>query len=187
MMTKEEKREIDRLVNIWINQILAMEEQSGFRGDSLIARFMAYGCFPPTGNYNEADAGMIIAVDRLRNPHRDYMLIAPVINILWDEKPDYMAAIIAHNFYHGSRLNEATMKPYSIEDRAAIIAQGVETYRYNLAKAYHAIEREMKRFASFLKIHNGHVGSERKKFLEMVDKCSHPEYRLRQGGLPASD
>lgn len=116
---------------------------------------------------------MIMAVDKMKDPSRHYRRIAAAVAILWDEKPDYMAAILAHRYYQSSRINEATGKAYTVEDRAAILNIQVEAYRYNLQKAYYAISKELQRFDTYERAQSDRGKMPKNIFFKMVDKGPH--------------
>lgn len=153
-MTREEKENIDRLVNIWLTAIQSASNDAGWQGMSLAARLIEYMGEPPgpTGN-DQSNLTMINAIRLLREPHGELPKIAAVLKIMQFEVPDQSLALLAKNYYLG--LNPSTDKAYTDIDRAELVGQDYREFRYNLEKSYFSMRKELRRAKTYFDCFEG--------------------------------
>ena len=145
-MTREQKDEIDRLVNIWISGLQSSSNDAGWQGMSLAARLIEYLGEPPgpTGN-DQSNLTMINAIRLLREQHAEFPFIAAAMSMLLRCKDtrDGALAISARHYYQG--LCDWTGKTWTNDERATMLDMTLEQFKWSLQRAYPAIQRELER------------------------------------------
>ncbi|MFA5387294.1 MAG: hypothetical protein WC322_02755 [Candidatus Paceibacterota bacterium] len=151
-MTQDQRDEIDRLVNIFINGLTSISKDAGWEGDSLLSRVIEFaGCPPRPTGYDQSNMAMINAIRFLFGSNPDLPRIKAAINLLLKSNQAQIEAILHKHFYRG--LNERTDRSFTDADRARLCNQDERAFRYNVTSAYKLIDRELDRvdlvFAEF--------------------------------------
>ena len=145
-MTREQKDEIDRLVNIWLSGLQSSSVDAGWQGMSLAARLIEYLGEPPgpTGN-DQSNLTMINAIRLLREQHAEYPFIAAAMNMLLGSRDtrDQALAISARHYYQG--LCDWTGRTWTHDERAHMLQMTVDQFKWCLQRAYPAIQKELER------------------------------------------
>lgn len=145
-MTREQKDEIDRLVNIWLSGLQSSSNDAGWQGMSLAARLIEYLGEPPgpTGN-DQSNLTMINAIKLLRDRHAEFPSIAAAMSMLLRCKNtrDSAIAIAARHFYQGQC--PFTDRAWTNTDRATAVDMTISAYEWALGKAYPAVQKELER------------------------------------------
>ena len=143
-MTREEKDNIDRLVNIWLSGLQSSSNDAGWQGMSLAARLIEYLGEPPgpTGN-DQSNLTMINAIQLLRDRHVEFPFIAASMSMLLRSRDtrDCAVAIAAKHLYRGQC--PWTEKTWNDEDRAQAVEMSYQEFRWSLGKAYPAVQKEL--------------------------------------------
>lgn len=151
-MTREEKENIDRLVNIWLSGLQSSAADAGWEGMSLAARLIEYEGQPPapTGN-DQSNLAMINAIRLLRDRHAEYPLIAAAMSMLLRGRNTTASAlsISAKHFYTG--LCPWSDKAWTDADRARSLEMSHQEFRWALGKAYPLIQQEMDRVRTYMR------------------------------------
>lgn len=151
-MTREEKENIDRLVNIWLSGLQSSSNDAGWQGMSLAARLIEYMGEPPgpTGN-DQSNLAMINAIRLLRQQHHEFPFIAAAMSMLLIGKDtrDSAVAIAAKHLYQGQC--PFTDRAWTNEDRAKAIDMTISGFEWALGKAYPAVKRELERVMLYQK------------------------------------
>ncbi|MDP1931925.1 MAG: hypothetical protein Q8L60_10755 [Gammaproteobacteria bacterium] len=145
-MTREEKDNIDRLVNIWLSGLQSSSNDAGWQGMSLAARLIEYLGEPPgpTGN-DQSNLTMINAIRMLRDQHPEYPMIAAAMSMLLRlrDTRDLATALAAKHLWRG--LCPFTDRTWTNEDRASALEMSPSAYEWALGRAYPAVMSELER------------------------------------------
>jgi len=160
-VTKRHRVEIDRMIDIYLDEITSISEDAGWRGDSMMAKIIEFGGQIPKGTGNEiSNLSMINAIRMLRDLAPEFRKIQAVVLMLRSEPgtKDRINALLSKNYYRG--LNEKTGKVFTNIDRMTLIGTevgDVETadnrFRYDLRCAYRLVLRELERFERYAGFH----------------------------------
>src|SRR5690554_2864714 len=135
------KAYIDKLVNIYIDDVLSIKHDAGWEGESMLGRLIDFaGDIPPPSGNDQSNVTMMGAIRLLRGTHAEYPKIAAAIA---EVKIEQALAILAKHYFQG--LDKSTEKPWSNGRRAEEIGQNLKEYQYNLGKAYDALDAEITR------------------------------------------
>lgn len=149
-MTKEEKDNIDRLVNIWLSGLQSSSNDAGWQGMSLAARLIEYMGEPPgpTGN-DQSNLTMINAIRLLRVQHSEFPSIAAAMSMLLmiRDTRDCALAISARHYYQG--LCDWTGQTWTNDERATMLDMTPDQYKWCLKRAYPAIKKELDRVSVY--------------------------------------
>jgi len=145
-MTKDEKAEIERLIDIWISGITSSE--AGWSGETILSRMIDFGGEVPhyTG-LDHSNAAMIHALQFMRSTHHEFPKIkAIVIELIRTHKP-VILALLAKRYYH--HFNPITDRAWDDNDRAFEINQTFGQFRRNLARAYGLVAMELDKYDKY--------------------------------------
>ena len=149
-MTRAEKDNIDRLINIWLSGLQSSSNDAGWQGMSLAARLIEYLGEPPgpTGN-DQSNLTMINAIKLLRERHAEFPFIAAAMSMLLSsaDTRDSATAISAKHLYQGQC--PWTERAWTNETRAMAIDMTLSEFEWALGKAYPAVQKELDRVALF--------------------------------------
>lgn len=145
-MTREEKDNIDRLINIWLSGLQSSSNDAGWEGMSLAARLIEYLGEPPgpTGN-DQSNLAMINAIRLLRDRHAEFPFIAAAMSMLLHGRDtrDCALAISSRHYYQG--LCDWTGQTWTNDERASMLEMTPDQFKWNLKRAYPAVQRELER------------------------------------------
>lgn len=149
-MNHDRKEEIDHLIAIYLAGISSISMDAGWPGDSILSRLIEFqGQIPPSTGNDQSNLSMIIAIEKLRDSHFDLPKIKAAMIRVLKTKPEQAIAICAKSFFQGMVMQED--RAYRDEDRARMIEQDLNSYRYNLKNAYHTLSEELERIEEFVR------------------------------------
>jgi len=134
--------EIDRRVNIWIDGMLSLSNDAGWRGDGPIAMFMTYGKWVGTG-FDKSNESMIKAIEMLRKEHAEFVSSDVVIRELARDSINSFLAVTSKNYLNG--LNHQTTRAWTDRDRAKTIGISYRRYLHYLEMGYKFLKNELER------------------------------------------
>ena len=133
-MNKVMKKKIDKLCNVFIDQLISTDSDAGWRNcsqwESMLNEIKSTS--------GDKDLRMLANTDLLRKKHHDYSeAVASLFRGITKDK--YRIAILAHCYYEGKATSEG--KIMSEARVAALLGCTARQYRYNKDTAYQRIEQ----------------------------------------------
>lgn len=138
-----DKARIDKLIDVYLNDLVSLRHDAGWHGDSMLARMITYrGQPPPPSGRDQADLAMIYETTFLRATHELLPLALIVVNRLMDRGMPVALAVLAKRFYQHDFLDhlDLKVKPYTDAVRAREIGQSLRTFERNVAIAYERMD-----------------------------------------------
>lgn len=115
---RPEVEEAERLIDIWLDEMVSISRDAGFTGDSMLSRVIEFGGDPPKGSgMDQSNLTMINAIKLLRKEHHDFRLIDNIVKrLLKTGAAKHIVALMVKRAVVG--LNPDTDRPYTREDKA---------------------------------------------------------------------
>lgn len=142
-MTEDQKEQIDRYIQIYINGVQSVSNDAGWEGSGTMGKIIDFaGDLPtPTGN-DQSNLSMINAIRLLKEQHKKWPIIsAAVKTLLISSKRDQMIALLAKHIYVGQC--PWTLKAWTDTQRAEEAGQSIDAYRCNLRRSYRTVQNEL--------------------------------------------
>lgn len=142
-MTEDQKEQIDRYIQIYINGVQSVSNDAGWEGSGTMGKIIDFaGDLPtPTGN-DQSNLSMINAIRLLKEQHKKWPIIsAAVKTLLISSKRDQMIALLAKHLYVGQC--PWTNKVWTNTQRAEEVGQSLKVYENNLGRGYRAFQNEL--------------------------------------------
>jgi len=139
----EQQEKIDRLVDIFLNDMESMTHTAGWHQDSMLARMITFeGEVPEPTRNDRSNAKMIYEITFLRNEHHDLKLAKAAMRALFRRNSSAAMAILSRRFYRGNYLcpKTNTLKVFKDTNRAWSVGQSPKQYRANLNAAYQHLQ-----------------------------------------------
>ena len=152
-VTQDQKDDIDRLVNIYLNGITSPDSDAGWAGESILSRLIQFhGQLPGQSGNDQSNMSMIIAIESLRGTHYDFPKIKTAMDWTLKFRPEEAYALCAKIAYNGSiqPVVDGRERSYRDEDRGRLTGLGLHGYRYHLKKAYCTVRDELERLDQFV-------------------------------------
>lgn len=147
-LTTDEKQEIDRLINVFLNGLTSISKDAGWQGDSLLSRVIEFaGCPPMPSGYDQSNMAMINAIRFLSTSNPDFPRIQAAVKAGMKFNEKNMLALLAKHFYRG--LSSRTERVYTDEERAMLVGQDLRSFRHNCSEAYKVVCGELERIDLF--------------------------------------
>ena len=132
---------IDQLVNDFIDLCEDPSNDAGWRGDSMIARFIDFKGVPPGASGNDkSNEAMINHIKGLKDVPRHQKIAKEFVLGLYKSTKPYsrlaVLSLLAKNAIRGLIQTEEGDRPVSDEDRARAVGVGVAEYRKLLDVGY---------------------------------------------------
>ena len=136
------------LIEIYIDDLLSVEEDAGWSGETVAAKLITYlGDIPKSTGLEQSNMAMINAIKLMKNQDPDYKLIA---HAMQEISIDHYTAIIAkHVLKH---INVVTSKPWTDQDRAYCINQNVNTFKDNYKRGIKSLQKQVDIIARYLNL-----------------------------------
>ena len=146
-----DKQRIDKLIDVYINDLESVTHDAGWEGDSILARVIEYGCVNLSSG--KPGAKMEHSIRLLKGRHHDYPIIATALIFI---NPIQYIAVMVKNYYNGLHDSGEVWdeQKKAAEWQRVLVHFGMEpnpvpeplfNYRYHLKKAYPAISKEIER------------------------------------------
>lgn len=151
------RERIDRLVNIWIDGRLSTDNDAGWCGDTILAKFIFFGGFlpTPTGN-DQSNLTMINAIRMLTGSHWEFKKINFCIKRLMETKPHQILPLLSKHYYRG--VDDTTGRAFTDVGRCMRIGctkieggkvvANIETFRKRLQRSYQLLSSEIEDYES---------------------------------------
>jgi hypothetical protein len=142
-MTEEQKNEVDKLVQIYLNGVTSVSNDAGWHGMSMMARWIEFGGeMPPFTGYDQSNVTSLREIEYLRGIHAELPMIRAVVAVmLRDHRQEQILAILARHYYVGQ--NGATDRAWTDAERCERVGQNVRQFQYNVSKAYYSLLQEI--------------------------------------------
>lgn len=134
-MKQERREEIDRLVDVFLDDLESLSRDAGWSGMGLLDKLMM-----PFGPQNPNAIGnrVINEIRLLKAPHAMLPAIQAAVRLLFKRNSHVALAILSSRYYRHSYVDPVTNteKQYKDTNRASLVGQTPRQYRLNLEKAY---------------------------------------------------
>ena len=132
---------VDKLINDFIDLCLDPSNDAGWRGDSMIARFIEFKGVPPGASGNDkSNEAMINHIRGLKDAPKHQRIAKEFVFELYKSPKPYsrlaVLSLLAKNAIRGLIQTEEGDRPVTDEDRARAVGVGVAEYRKLLAVGY---------------------------------------------------
>lgn len=140
MMHDTRKAHLDKLTDLFLNDMESLRHDAGWHQDSMIGLFIEFGGQPPppTGN-DKSNAKMLHEIWFLRGrEHALLNLSKTALKRLCHTSPGEFLAVLSSRYYVHNYLDPKTrtVKVYKDTDRARLVGQTPKQYRANLERGY---------------------------------------------------
>lgn len=151
-LTNDQKQEIDRLINVFLNGLTSIQKDAGWEGDSLLSRVIEFaGCPPMPSGMDRSNEAMINAIRFLHSSNPDFPRIQSAVNAGLKFNYEKTLALLAKHYYQG--LSDFQDRAYTDELRGLKIGQSHQAFRHNVNRAYEVIQGELDRVDIYLAYH----------------------------------
>lgn len=137
---------VTKLVNIYLDGLVSIGNDSGWEGDSFLARVIQFAGTPPKGTgMDQSNMSMINAMERYKAKHKDFPLINGIITRLVTKQIPrrHILALLIKYYYHG--INERTEKAYTDRDRLGLWFEHCNRYPWEDRELLKMDEQEAQR------------------------------------------
>lgn len=97
--------EVTKLINIFLDGLVSVSNDAGWKGDSLLGKVIEFAGPPPRGSGNDqSNLSMINAIEKFRAKHVDYAMIERIVWRLLTENQTtrrHIMALLVKHYYHG--------------------------------------------------------------------------------------
>lgn len=138
-MTREQKDEIDRLVDIFILDLDSLTHSAGWHQDSILSKMITYrGDLPQPSGYDQSDLTMLHEMRFLKKPHALLPMIKAIVSAMERRDVQQARALLASRFYQGCYVDPETntVKTFKDTTRSSLVGMAPKQYRRKLDEAY---------------------------------------------------